>query len=502
MEACHTALIEIIAEEGNSVWTWYIANTTGPIRLADQKVDRIGANPPWVSMTDIQAEARKRALEQFADRELDLWTGGRNAPHFDIAQLFIKRARQLYLANPDHDPAAWIVKKSALRAGGWAKFREWHEPILAQSLDLEAVRPFGGGDARRCCVLFERRPSAALAPDSNARAIRAYCPDTRPDPATPLDQARDLLVFENPPAPLPREASAYVDGRLRTPFRQGASVSPRVLVVVSEVAEGPRLDEKTVTTIPSKKEPWTELEPQTGIVPGHWVRELLTSNQVFVFTILPELLQAIIPTDAQGRLEEAPETLSPFWQTLNAAYDELRGHGRNTPETLIAQIDHNGKLSAQLTRAGGRRTLVLYPKSGDIMRGARTQAGPITVDDTLYYFNATSVGEAGFLTALFNAPSLARAFQESRMSGRDFHQHPWRAIPIPRYDSNDPVHRDLARLCNRAERAAGNWLAQQTTSYGQVAASMRIRSLLDEQGIFAAMDRAAATILPEHAQLG
>ena len=145
VKACHAAFIEIVAREGNSVWTWYIANTTGPIRLSDQKVDRIVANPPWVSMADIQAEVRKRDLEQFADADLDLWTGGRNAPHFDIAQLFIKRARQLYLANPDRDPAAWIVKKSALRAESWARFREWHGPVLAQSLDLEAARPFGRG---------------------------------------------------------------------------------------------------------------------------------------------------------------------------------------------------------------------------------------------------------------------------------------------------------------------------------------------------------------------
>ena len=500
VEACHTAFIEIVAEEGNSVWTWYIANTTGPVRLSDQKVDRIVANPPWVSMTDIQAEVRKRALEQFADTDLDLWTGGRNAPHFDIAQLFIKRARQLYLADPDHDPAAWIVKKSALRAGGWGKFREWHEPILAQSLDLEAVQPFGGGDARRCCVLFERRPSASLVPGSCSRAIRAYCPDGRPDPDTALDQARDLVIFENTPAPLPRQASAYVDDRHRTPFRQGASVSPRVLVAVSEIADGPRHDEKRVTTVPSRQDPWAQLEPQTGVVPGHWVRDLLTSNQVFAFAIPSELLRAIIPTDTDGRLEEAPENLSPFWRLLDAAYDELRGRGRNTPETLIAQLDHNGKLSAQLTRAGTRRTLVLYPKSGDIMRGARSRAGPITVDDTLYYCNTASVGEAAFLTSVLNAPSLARAFLESRTSGRDFHQNPWRAIPIPRYDATDPVHRDLARLCDRAERVASDWLAQQNRSYGQIAASARIRALLAQRGIFAAIDRAAATILPNHAQ--
>ncbi len=499
VEACHAAFIEIVAKEGNSVWTWYIANTTGPVRLSDQKVDRIVANPPWVSMADIQAEVRKRDLEQFADRDLDLWTGGRNAPHFDIAQLFIKRARQLYLASPDHDPAAWIVKKSALRAESWARFREWHEPILAQSLDLEAVRPFGGGDARRCCVLFERRPSASLAPGNVARALWAYCPDRRPEAHTSLDQARNILVFEGSPAPLPRQASGYVNKQLRTPFRQGASVSPRVLLVVGEIADGPRNEEITVTTVPSRQEPWTELEPQTGVVPARWARELLTSKEMFAFAILPELPRAIIPTDADGQLEEAPERFSPFWRVLDAAYDEFRGRGRNTPERLIAQLDHNGKLSGQLARAGTRRTLVLYPKSGDIMRGARSQARSFVVDDTLYYFNAASAGEAGYLTALLNAPCLSRAFQESRTSGRDFHQHPWRTIPIPRYDATDEVHRDLARLCNRAERAARTWLSRQTARYGQVAASSRIRSLLDEQGVFAAIDRAAAVILPEHA---
>ena len=187
----------------------------------------------------------------------------------------------------------------------------------------------------------------------------------------------------------------------------------------------------TVTTVRSRKKPWSELEPQTGVVPAHWIRDLLTSNQMFAFVLLPELQRAIVPTDAGGRLEEAPERLSPFWRVLDAAYDEFRGRGRNTPETLIAQLDHNGKLSGQLTRAGTRRTLVLYPKSGDIMRGARSQTGSFVVDDTLYYFNAASAGEAGYLTALLNAPCLSRAFRESRTSGRDFHQHPWRTIPIP-----------------------------------------------------------------------
>ena len=474
VEACHAEFVKIVKREGNSVWTWYIANTTGPMRLSGQKVDRMVANPPWVSMAEIQAERRKRDLERFADSDLGLWSGGRNAPHFDIAQLFIKRARMLYLSNPDDDPAAWIVKKSALRAQSWGLFREWHKGVLAQSLDLEAVRPFGGGDARRCCVLFEARRTASLAPGAAASALRALCPDGRPEAHTSPDRARELLVFEDSPAPLPRRRSPYVGSEDRTPFRQGATVSPRVLLVAGAVADGPSDRELTVTTVRSKRKPWTEIEPQTGVVPRHWVRDLVTSKEMFAFAIGPELLKAIVPTDGAGRLERAPAGLSPFWGELDAGFDEFRGRGRSTPESLIAQLDHNGKLSAQLTRTGTRRMLVLYPKSGDIMRGARSRPGSFVVDDTLYHFRAGGPGEAGYLTALLNATCLRRAFRESRTSGRHFDQQPWRAIPIPRYDAADEVHRDLVRLCNRAERVAGNWLVGQTTRYGQVAASGRI----------------------------
>ena len=37
--------VNIIKDEGDSVWTWYIRNTTGPLRLSEKKVDRIVANP-------------------------------------------------------------------------------------------------------------------------------------------------------------------------------------------------------------------------------------------------------------------------------------------------------------------------------------------------------------------------------------------------------------------------------------------------------------------------
>ena len=47
------------------------------LNVAERKVDRIIANPPWIAISKIQIESKKRALEQFAKHsDIDLWVGG------------------------------------------------------------------------------------------------------------------------------------------------------------------------------------------------------------------------------------------------------------------------------------------------------------------------------------------------------------------------------------------------------------------------------------------
>ena len=171
LEEARKALAEAIDDEGNSVWTWYAVNIAAPKLLSEHKVNRIVANPPWVKLSDIQHEPRKRAMEQFGDR-LGIYQGGKQAPNTDIAAFFIQRTRELYLQEPKQNPAIWLVKKSSLKGGHWAEFRKLHTGTLAQSIDLEALEPFGGGDATRCCLLLEHRPMSGTGGTKELRAVR------------------------------------------------------------------------------------------------------------------------------------------------------------------------------------------------------------------------------------------------------------------------------------------------------------------------------------------
>ncbi len=498
LEDARRQFADIVRTEGNSVWVWYIVNTTGPFRLESRKVDRIVANPPWLTLSGIQSKERKQALEQFSREQVRVWAGGRVAPHLDIAQLFVKRCRELYLASPRTDPAAWLVKKAAIRSQGWDRFRKWHEGILAQSLDLEEAQPFGGGDARRSCVLFECRPSAGLA-EGEARELRAMAGDGRPRAGATCEEALRLLDIRPAARSFPVEASGYCDPGGEPLFRQGATITPKVLTVAGIVLPGSKHDHLQVKTALSRKRPWSGIREQTGEFPEWWLRSLLSSGNLYPFAIAGELPRAVLPLAEDGlRLLKDPSKASQAWQRWEEIYREHRGKGRHTPGTLLGRMDYGRALTLQLGLKGRGRTLVVHPSSGDIMRAARMVPGQAVLDSKIYYLQAATAREAAYLAGILNAPSLNAAFAESRTSGRDFHKNPWRKIPIARYDPENAVHQEIADLAVQAERAVLG-LVDEDRSQGQVAISKGMRRVLASKGILDRLDKAAGQALPRHA---
>ena len=132
------------------------------------------------------------------------------------------------------------------------------------------------------------------------------------------------------------------------------------------------------------------------------------------------------------------------------------------------------------------------------MRAARIIPGLAIIGHSLHYYPAITEAEAAYLVGVLNAPALNPAFVASRTSGRHFVNNPWRAVPIPRYNHNDSLHREIARLARRAEKIANQWCSENPGRSGQLAISKRIRSLLLDRGIFDNLDDAVCQLLPQH----
>ena len=498
LQKAHSQLVETIAKEGNSVWTWYAVNLAGPHVLSEQKVDRIVANPPWVKLSDIQDLRRKRTMENMG-KSLGVHQGGRQAPHTDIASFFILQARHLYLQNADADPAIWLVKQSALRAGQWKTFRELHQQRLAQSVDLQELQPFGGGDARRSCLMLEHRPMT----DTKAPkviATRAIDPSTkkpvprpRPHeaPSTAIERIKYAAARERPQ----QGPSGYLNQTGTPLFRQGATIVPHVLTHVERIEPTHDAVRICVTTRRSSKAPWNGVAQQVVEIPKAWVIEVYTSKGVRAFAA--RTMRAIVPIGSDRRLLDEEQIDEDDWILLDELYKAHAGAGKSTPSTLLQQINYHDKLRVQLPlKPSTTRRLVLCPASGDIMRGARTCPGKAVTDSSLYWYSARTPEEAGYLTILLNTPCLQHAYSSARESGRDFNLHPWRKVPIPRYDSAKPLHRKIAALCTQAEKIADETLDANPVG-GQVSLSKKIRKALDTAGITATMNEHARELLPE-----
>ena len=146
---------------------------------------------------------------------------------------------------------------------------------------------------------------------------------------------------------------------------------------------------------------------------------------------------------------------------------------------------------------------MLCPTSGDIMRAARANPGEAVADSTLYWYQARTTKEAAYLTVLLNTSYLQHAYTNARESGRHFHLHPWRKVPIPRYDDTIPLHREIAALCTLAEKIAAQTVAAELEAAPgrrQPSLSRAVRNALANDGIAATMDEYARRLLPDQAE--
>ncbi|MDX2679937.1 N-6 DNA methylase [Streptomyces sp. NY05-11A] len=164
--AAFQLLCELVDEERNHIWSYYVRNLARPmwLSMAENRVDVLIGNPPWLSYRHMPKDMQDRFKEMCQSREL--WRGDEVATHQDLSGLFIARAVQQYLANGG--TFAFVVPNPVLDRPYWSGFRagdypDFNEPVRVQfdgSWDLRRLRPhfFPRGSA----VIFGRRTAAVV----------------------------------------------------------------------------------------------------------------------------------------------------------------------------------------------------------------------------------------------------------------------------------------------------------------------------------------------------
>ena len=510
IENTFQTLIEVCRDEKDSVWGWYFQNIVGPSKLRRRKVNRILANPPWVRMSHIQTPERKTELEALAN-ELNFWGHGKSNTSFDISCLFVKRCAINYLSQ-DGGLAAWLLPQGALDGTNWENVRS--DPYVSagavEHMDLGKVRraPF----TVESCIWIQTHsppyaerevstPPPSQPEDTPSKILLNLKGFPKLRSHTAWEDVQQLTKWVDAPKKLPKAKSEYFDEDNRPLFKNGATLFPHCLMVVDSSTLEISNDLADFATTPSVRKPWSDKGALTGRgVPTRWIHETVFSDSLFPFTVRRELDKIVAPLNEGGLYDEDADN-NAYWVNADSVYRDGRGRGGSTPATLWNQINYQNKLTRQTSSLSSGEGLrkVIYNKSGRIgIRASRISLDTIA-ENTLYHHTCATESEAAYLVALLNADILQEAYRQSQRTRRHFDLHLWSAVPIPRYDSSNPDHIELANLCRQAEIAAEFVRDTLPPGTGQIKVSAAIHQQLRSQGIAQSIDQAARQLIPEQA---
>ena len=441
------------AEGRDHIWAYYTRNLVRPLALSHGKVDVIVGNPPWFTYNRSSSVVRSELERQSKERYL-IWAGGRHAPNQDIAGFFFARCAALYLAAGG--VAAMVLPHSALQTGAYTKWRSGKWGRVAVDLavripwDLESLEPND---------FFPVPASVAFA----SRLGDGASPKPFP--------GRASQWLGSPGGRVTRQDVDLVDtsSGFASPYgnraRKGADIYPRVLFYVNvEESRAVVRAANTITVSPRRsaqeKAPWKTLEiPEIAGRPieAEHVWDVHLGETVVPYALL-EPRKAVLPLSVpEGELVKtdeglhglSPTSLLPLmrrrWQIINAAWE--RNKKTDSKRALVDNLDYLGKLSAQRNAALRKLYTVLYASAGRPTAAILTDEGAL-IDYKLFWIPCETREEAQYLVTVINSRILEEAvgplMPKGQFGARDVVKHIWR-LPIPEYDKENALHREIAQ---------------------------------------------------------
>ena len=480
MKAVATLMRELHAADRNHVWAYYIRNMIRPAVIAEEKVDRIIGNPPWLTYNQ-SADIIRQELREMSEQRYQIWAGGQLASNQDIATLFYTRCAELY-ARPG-TKIGMVMPHSALRTGQHLKWRSGNykqkggrdAPIIG--LDLRVHEPWDLDNVvpdffpMPASVVFAQYigvgQGAALAPAT----VEVWRGDWQEHYAV-ISRKSETLHHD--------------DGKFKSPYaeltRNGVKIEDRRLFFVETVPHTAMLPTANTTNVRPRlgtqdKVTYEEqLNKLEGVVSNDHLFDVYLGECVAPYVALdplkaampvhrPTMTMPLVHEACAGDrhdacrldLESLHHSMRRRWANATEMYSEA--HQQRVIKELYDRLNYQKILTSQLEYLQGaiaknETVRIVYTESGQ-PTAAIVRDNRAIVDRTLYQTVCQSENEARYVLALINSNALAAAtapFMPKGLYGpRHFEKHGWK-LSIPRYDASDPLHVRLSELSAVAER--------------------------------------------------
>ena len=482
----------------NGIWPYILRNLVRPLWLSReaQRADLVIGNPPWVAYRHLSADMKPRMKD--ACRDVGLWVGGNLATQQDLSALFWARAAERYLRLGG--TIAFVLPYAALNRPAYEGLRRGTfggaTVQIVAAWGLELVRPLFPTSA---AVVIGKRGKIGPPPEMIER-FQGHLPKRD---ATEVEADRWITRAQAPWPPITTLAGASV---YRARFKQGASISPRRFFLVEREPVGRLGGNRAAPSVRGKtglldKAPWKNIEPPSGPVETQFLRSLLLGENIAPYRLLAPAL-AVLPVedrtilDGEAAARHGHRHLARWLRDIEAKWTlyASRGTDGKPRMTLLHQIDHMHKLSQQLARIGTR---VVYTKAGTLISASRVEDYTMIVDTSAYWTITRSSDESSYLCSIVNSNFVLQRIIPMQPRGwrdpRHFDNLVWE-LPIPEFDGNATLHRELAEAGEAATYAA----AEVVLPEGDFRRKRRaIRDALADLGISQRIDALVGRLLAE-----
>lgn len=499
LEATFRALCELHDEGRDHIWGYYARNLARPRWLANKenRVDVLVGNPPWLAYrympAGLQSEFKARSQSR------GMWAGSDVANIQDLSGYFVARSCELYLKAGG--AFGFVMPAAVMSRKQYAGFRTGNFDTETGLLRLAFGQPWDFSDVEStpavfpvpCSVVFGTRRAAGEEAEPLPSATTRWT-GSLPVRDTSWNQAAPHLSSDSGEVAVRDASSAY-----RSRFTNGATLYPRVLLIVEEVEAGPLGmvgGVRRVRSLRSKHAPWKDVPPLEGSVEEQFVRDVFFGSNVVPFRCLPPS-QAVIPLYRDRLLEEDDPDLDHFpglaawWRRAEHEWRERRS--KKVSLSLTEQIDYRRKLAAQVPVVPRR---FVYSLSGSNLAAARLSAGSALVDQSLLWAAASTDDEGLYLAAVFNSETFGNEvapYQSKGQFGRRHFTKDVFSVPFPMYDPANELHQQLAAAATRAEQVAEQ--VDLATGVYFPTARRHVREALRDDGVTQVIDGLVAELL-------
>lgn len=457
-----TTMRELHKRGRNHIWGYYVRNLIRPLWLAEtaHKVDVLVGNPPWLRYSKMTPAMQKRYKSLASER--GLLRGRLGGSGRDLATLFVARSVELYLKLGGEFafvmPHGTLTRRphEGFRTGQWGSFSGGsHAVSFGEPWDLVDVPT---GFPMVSCVVKGR---ATDEPKSIPLTVQKWS-GSLPRPDISWKQAEPFITVK-PGKVAVLNATKSIESAYKRRFRQGAVLSPRMLLFVEVASAGPlgagagRLSVVSRRTRAEKK-PWLELPSLApGSVEVRFVKNVYLGESIAPFRVF-DPLKAVLPIDHSKILSaeeiENSAALSSWWEAAESIWSENKSAADES--NLLDRIDFHGQLSAQVPTAAHR---VVYNKAGNTLVSAVISDSSAVIDHKLYWAPTSSLTEAQFLSAVLNSRVVLERVKPLQalglFGGRDFDKNVF-SVPIPVFDGANADHSELVALAQEGATIANN----------------------------------------------